>query len=492
MEGPTLSKSRILSGWQCRKRLWLEIHDPEKAVTTPSAERAFAIGHQVGDAARQLFPDGVLIGPEDPDEMPNLRAALRETQEHLAAPGPLTLFEATFEHEGVLVRCDVLLRDGDGRIRLVEVKASTKVKPVNHIDCAVQAWVLEGNGLRPDRIELAHIDNRFVYPGGGDYSGLFAFEDLTGKVLPVVPNVPDWVRDHRDLLAGPVPDIAIGPQCRNPWDCPFLLHCTPPGPDYPTRSLPGGGKAVWQLLAEGIDDMRDIPPGRLTNALQERVRRITAAGQPELRADAARTLADMDWPRYYFDFETVSFPVPVWAGTRPYQALPFQWSCHVEAADGSVEHREWLADGGEAPMRACAESLIAALGATGPVFVYTGYEARVLSDLVGQFPDLAEPLQAVSGRLVDLHPLTRDSYYHPDMKGSWSIKNVLPAIAPDLDYGALGGVQEGNAASDAFLELLDAGTTEPRRAELRSDLLRYCRLDTEALLRLRRFLSEAA
>jgi hypothetical protein len=492
MTGPTLSKSRILSGWQCRKRLWLEIHDPEKAVTTPSAERAFAIGHRVGDAARQLFPGGVLIGPEDPDDRPDLGAALRETRERLRRPGPLTLFEATFRHEGVLVRCDVLVRDAGGRVRLIEVKASTKVKPVNHIDCAVQAWVLDGAGLRPDRIELAHIDNRFVYPGGGDYSGLFAFEDLTDKVMPVLANVPGWLETYRDMLAGPVPEIAIGPQCRNPWDCPFIPHCTPPGPAYPTRSLPGGGKAVWQLLAEGVDDIRDIPPGRLTSPLQERVRRITAAGAPELDGQAAQCLSELGWPRYYFDFETVSFPIPVWPGTRPYQALPFQWSCHVEAADGGVEHREWLADGGEAPMRACAESLIEALETTGPVFVYTGYEGRVLADLARQFPDLGGPVEAILARLVDLHPLTRDSYYHPDMRGSWSIKNVLPVIAPDLDYANLGEIQEGNAASDAFIELIDPATRDARRTSIRRDLLRYCRLDTEALLRLRHFLSGAS
>ena len=492
MKGPTLSKSRILSGWQCHKRLWLEMHEPDKAEETPSMRRAYRVGHEAGRAAMELFPEGRLIGPEDPDEFPDLDAALRETRERLAGPGPLTLFEATFEHVGVLVRCDVLIRDADGRLRLVEVKASTKVKPVNHIDCAVQAWVLDGNGLRPDRIELAHIDNRFVYPGGGDYAGLFAFEDLTDKIVPVLAHVPEWLETYRALLAGPVPDIAIGPQCRNPWDCPFLAHCTPPGPDYPTRSLPGGGKAVWQLLAEGIDDIRDIPPGRLTSALQERVRRITVGGVPELRPDAGKALAALGWPRYYFDFETVSFPVPVWAGTRPYQALPFQWSCHVEAADGDVEHREWLADGGEAPMRACAESLITALGDSGPVFVYTGYEARVLADLVRQFPDLAEPLEAIGTRLVDLHPLTRDSYYHPEMRGSWSIKNVLPAIAPDLDYAGLGEIQEGNAASDAFLELLDPETSEDRRTSIRHDLLRYCRLDTEALFRLRHFLSSAS
>jgi hypothetical protein len=492
MAGQLLSKSKILSGWQCHKRLWLELHEPDKAIETPSMRRAFAIGHEVGRVVTQLFPDGILIGPEDPDELPDLDAALDETRERLAGPGPLTLFEATLQHGGVLVRCDVLVRDALGDIRLVEVKASTKVKPVNYIDCAVQTWVLAGAGLHPVRVELAHIDNQFVYAGNGDYAGLFAFEDLTDRVAPMLENVPDWVHLYQEVIAGPMPPIEVGPQCRNPFDCPFLAHCRPEDPLYPTRLLPGGGKAVWQLLADGVEDIRDIPPGRLTSEIQERVRRVTAAGQAELRPDAAALLGTLGWPRYFLDFETVSFPVPVWAGTRPYQALPFQWSCHVQRESGELRHREWLAEGDGPPMREFAETVIDALGDTGPVFVYTGFEARILKELADRFVDLAGPLSAIGSRLVDLHPVARASYYHPDMLGSWSIKKVLPTIAPDLDYAGLGDVQEGGAASEAFLGLMDPETSAERRETLRADLLRYCKLDTEALVRLRDFLAGAS
>jgi hypothetical protein len=481
-----LSKSKLLAGWQCRKRLWLEVHAAASAAHSAATERVFRIGHEVGELARRLFPGGVLIGHDT-----DLAAALAQTEALMARPGPLTLYEATFRHEGVLVRTDILVRDQAGRVRLVEVKSATGVKPVNYIDCGIQAWVLAGVGLAPERIELGHIDNRFVYPGGGDYEGLLAFADLSGKVQPLLAEVPRWLADFRALLEGGMPEIRIGPQCRNPYECAFLGYCTPPQPDYPVSRLPGGGKAVWQLLEEGIDDIRDVPPGYLGSETQERVRRVTVSGKAELKPAAGEALRALPWPRYYFDFETVSLPVPLWAGTRPYQPLPFQWSCHVETAAGVLEHREFLADGSGPPMRACAETLLAALGDAGPVMVYTSYEAGVLKTLAALYPHLAPGLEAIGERLFDLYPLTRQNYYHPDMLGSWSIKAVLPTLAPDLSYAALGEVQEGSAASDAFLEIMAPETTGTRRAALRENLLRYCELDTLAMLRLSRALGEA-
>jgi len=501
MSDHLLSKTRMLSGWQCAKRLWLETRRPEYEDVSRDTLRAFAKGHRVGEAAHTLFPGGILIG----GDRTTPAKAVEETRQALQSRGPLTLFEGAFVHQGVMVRTDILLRNTLGDLRLIEVKASTGVKPYHYVDCAIQTWVLAGLGLHPTRIELAHVNNAFVYHGkdsgdnngeddnvehgGNEYSGLLVFEDITDKVAPMLEQVPRWVEEFEDVLAGDLPPLDIGPQCKNPYVCPFLAHCTPPQADYPVTSLPGGGKSVWQLRAAGINDIRDIPADTLTSDTQEWVRRVTIAGQPELKPAAAAELGALDWPRFYFDFETVDFAVPIWRGTRPYQALPFQWSCHVEPADGQLEHREFLADGDGAPMRACAESLILALETAGPVFVYTGFEQRVLTDLAALFPDLADDLNAIIGRLFDLHPLTRANYYHPDMKGSWSIKAVLPTLATDLDYGALGEIQEGTAASEAFMEMMQASTGEDRRRALRDDLLAYCKLDTLALVELTRALA---
>ncbi len=184
----------------------------------------------------------------------------------------------------------------------------------------------------------------------------------------------------------------------------------------------------------------------------------------------------------------MQFAVPIWAGTRPWEQLPFQWSCHIERAPGELEHREFLDTSGDAPMRACAETLLKTLGTQGPVFVYSGFERRILGELADRFPDLAAGLHAVSGRLVDLLPVTREAWYHPAMKGSWSIKDVLPTVAPDLDYADLGEVADGTAAQNAFAEAIHPGTPPERADEIAASLLSYCSYDTLALVRLGRFL----
>jgi hypothetical protein len=487
-----LSKSKLISGWQCARRLWLDVYEPDLADYGADAEQKFATGHEVGEAAQNLFPGGVLIGHDH-----ELSEALTETETLLAQPGPLTLFEATFRYDDVLIRADILQRDAQGALRVIEVKAATKLKEYYVIDCAIQLhvvrhvvseWVSQGvsQGVGDDRIrfELAHINNQFVYQGDGNYEGLLTFVDVTDRASKWLPQVPQLIDKMRIMLADVEPAIEPGPQCSNPFDCPFIGHCAPRTTDYPIDSLPGSKAVKRQLIEEGYEDIREIPVGRLENDNQERVRRVTHAGKPEIDPAAAAILSDLPYPRYYFDCETVAMPVPIWKNTRPYQAYPFQWSCHVEMEDGRLEHCEFLVKGSGPPMRVFAESLIRALGSDPrPVIVYTSYEKGILSALAERFPDIAGPISAIIERLFDLHPLTRSSYYHPDMHGSWSIKAVLPTIAPDLSYAEVGEVTDGMAAAGAYRSMLVDALSEERQAEIRRDLKAYCELDTLAMVR---------
>jgi hypothetical protein len=194
-------------------------------------------------------------------------------------------------------------------------------------------------------------------------------------------------------------------------------------------------------------------------------------------------LAVYGYPRFAFDFETIEFGIPIWAGTRPYRNVPFQWSCHIERAPGEFEHKEFLDLSGSDPSRACAEALLHTLESAGPIFGYNaGFERGVLRELGNRFSDLARALEAVSGRFVDLLPIVRRRYYHPDMRGSRSLKDVLPTIAPDLDYGELEGVHEGRGAGEAFLAAIAPEATEERKKEIAPQLLAYCGRDTWAVI----------
>ena len=478
----SLSKSKVMSGLQCHKRLYLEVHRPDLLDYSEQAQRAFAIGDEVGEAARGQHPGGTLVAHQD-----DLRVALDRTRQLLESPGNLTLFEAAFQNGRTLVRADIFTRDGND-YQLVEVKAATQPKPHYLSDVAIQSWVIKGAGYALRSAHLAHIDKTFVYPGGGDYHGLFTTHDLTGETGAVIEQLPRQVAELQEVLRGPEPEIEIGTHCNDPYECPFKSHCSPEGAEYPVRILPRGGRLVETLAAEGYGDLRDVPAERLEKEQHLRVWRVTRAGTAELLADSVAGLRALPFPRFYLDFETGQFPVPIWAGTRPYEQLPFQWSCHIETADGRLAHREFLDASGEAPMRAFAESLIAVLGSSGPVLVYSSFERTQVNALIARFPDLAAPLAAIVARLFDLLPVTQAAYYHPQMKGSWSMKAVLPTIAPELDYGALGEVQHGGGAQVAYRELIHPTTARERREKLMRDLKAYCAQDTLGLVRVARYL----
>ncbi len=477
-----------MAALQCERRLWLEIHRPGLAQVSAATRAAFATGHEVGDLARTLYSathgEGPLLEYDG-----GLTAALSLTERLLADPADTRpLYEATFQHQGILVRLDVLLRDPAG-MHLIEVKSATSLKPEHVTDCAIQAWVARGAGLDFRRISLAHIDNRFVYAGDGDYRGLLVEHDITRDVLARQAMVPQWLAAAQAAVAGnKEPHVAPGKRCVTPYECAFMQHCWPGGTAYPVQSLGGDRELLGSFVAAGIRDLRDVPTGRLTRADHLRIQAVTRAGLPQLDPEVGEFVRGLGFPRYFLDFETIGPAVPLFAGTRPYEALPFQFSCHALDADGQIEHRSHLDLNGTDPRRGCAEALLVALDDDGPVLVYTGYEQRVIAGLALRFPDLAPRLQLVSRRLVDLHPVIRRHFYHPDMQGSWSLKKILPLVAPDLSYGA-GEIQDGNAASTAWFEAQLPETSAERRAVLASELTRYCALDTEGLLRLSRYFS---
>lgn len=477
-----LSKSRVLAHLQCPRRLWLQVHRTELAEYDGGTTARFAAGTLVGEIARWFYPDGTLI------DTTNNAQALEDTA-RLLDGSPRPLFEATLQADGVLVQADLLWPDGNGRWGLTEVKSSTSVKDYHYLDAAVQARIARAAGIKLSRVEIAHVDNRFIYPGDGDYDGLLTRADITGEIASLEAEVPAWITSARATLDGDDPETPPGDHCHDPYDCPFLGHCVPFDPTvFPPEILPRQRGLAAMLRAEGHDDLRDVPAARLTNPLHRRVHEVTQTGRAFLDPAAGRILETLPRPHYYLDFETIQFAVPVWTGTRPYQQIPFQWSCHIEDDSGAITHHEFLAEPPADPRRAFATTMLGALGDRGPVFVYhAAFERTRIHELADAFPDLAPALQAVAARIVDLLPIVREHYYHRDMRGSWSIKAVLPTIAPELSYGDL-EVSDGGMAQVAFAELMQHGLPAERRAQLRNSLVKYCELDTRAMVRVARFL----
>jgi CRISPR/Cas system-associated exonuclease Cas4 (RecB family) len=481
-----LSKSKITMFEQCPKRLWLSLHRPELAQVDDGIEARFATGHEIGAIACSLLPDGVMIEAE-----PDLEAALSTTKALLDGGHHQPIFEATLEHDGVLVRIDVLEPDGAGGWRMAEVKSSTRPKDYHISDIATQLWVARMAGLQISSAAIRHIDNSFALKVEGDYAGLLTDTDLSAAAEPIVATRAEVVAAAREALAGDEPSIAPGAHCDSPFACEFAEYCQqalPPGPEWPVTVLPSGGGRRW--LERGTTDLFDVDPSALSNRIHARVYRATVTGEHFHDAAGARA-AMSDWgpPRTWLDFETIAFAAPRWIGTRPYQQVPFQFSAHVEQEDGSIEHHEFLSLDGTDPRRSCAEALIHLIPQTGAVIGYNAaFEKARILELSECCPDLVEDLRGIAERVVDLLPITRANWYHRDQRGSWSIKAVLPTVDAALDYATL-EVKDGGNAQAAYLEAIDPACCDDRREVLGHALKAYCSLDTWAMIAVARHLA---
>ena len=348
-----LSKSKLLSLVQCPRKLWLEMYRPE-LVDEPSAERAalLATGNRIGELARQLYGDGAghLVSFER-----GLRAAIDSTRALIAAGGREPIFEATFDHDGVSVRIDVLERS-EAQPKLIEVKSSARVKDHYLDDVAIQTWALAQNGLTPRQIVVATVDTTFVYQGDGRYEGLLVETDVTTAVHERLAVVPRLVSEARRTLAHlDEPAVAVGMHCNAPHGCEFYAHCAPPAGEFPLLGLGGSKEKLFELMHLGYGDLREVPEDKLASEAQRRIWQQTRLGKPHVGAELRALVSSLAFPRYYLDFETIAPAVPIFAGTRPFEMLPFQWSCHIETSRGEVEHAEFLEVGREAPMRHLAD-----------------------------------------------------------------------------------------------------------------------------------------
>lgn len=476
---------------QCPKRLWLEVHAADEKVVSVAAERAFAIGHDVGETARRVYDGdgrGVLVDPF----ADGFARAIAQTEELMRQDNPPPVFEATLSSGRAIALADVMLPLPGGGWKMIEVKSSTRVKDYHHDDVAVQWHIARAAGVDMRQLALAHIDNSWTYPGDGQYRGLFAEVDLTEEAGARDAEVKQWIAEGRKIvsLARP-PEVEPGEQCQYPFRCGFyhVCHKQEEEPMFPADWLPYKNATLKALVYEqGVCDMRDVPDNMLS-PLQKRVKRCTIDNVGHIdHAGAREELGPREPPWHFLDFETAMFAVPIWAGTRPYQQLVFQYSLHRLDADGDLRHMEFLNTSGRDPSRAVAESLLRDCGEAGAVFVYSPFEKARIRELAGRFADLADGLHAINARIVDLLPITRRRYYHPAQRGSFSIKAVLPTVAPSLNYADLDGIQDGMMAMDAYAEAAHPETPPARKQEIERQLREYCRLDTYAMLRLWRLL----
>jgi len=478
-----ISKSRFVAGCQCLKRLYLQVHKPELAAEPDDTSDAIIEqGREVGLLARKLFPGGIEVCATGLDQ------AIRTTRELAANHEVPAIFEGVFEHDGVLVRVDVLQRRKDERWRLIEVKSTTDVKDHHLEDVAIQHRVVSSSGVDLAASCLAHVSRDYVYEGGTiDASRFFRIRNLTRQVEKLQAELTVQLRSEFQVLAMPeAPNIPAGRHCSNPFTCEFFDHCNPPIPEDHILRLPRiHASTVAKLVALGVQSIHDIPENYPLTGRLRRACTSVQMGQPWFSPEIGEELRKLKYPLYFVDFETVNPALPRFAGMRPYDQIPFQWSVHVQREPGAVpEHFEFLATDKSDPRQAFISALCDVLGDGGSIVVYhRQFESQRLSELASWLPDFSERINKIQRRLWDLLPIMRDHVYHPAFGGSYSLKSVLPALVPDMTYAGM-EVADGQAAGLAWESVVRGDCDEGERERKRRALLEYCTQDTLGMLRL--------
>ncbi len=478
-----ISKTKFMAGIQCLKRLYLLVHEPELATQAAGAgEAIIEQGREVGLLARQLFPGGVEV------QGGSLNEAIRITKELLANPEVPAIFEGAFEHDGVIVKTDILQRRKESHWRLVEVKSTADVKDQHIADVAIQSYVLSGSGLKLASVWLAHINREYVFTGTKvDPHQFFLFRNLTNRAKNLRPELVLRLRSQFRILAMPTPpDTPTGPHCINPVVCEFFHHCNQALPEDHIGYLPRLNASVAEQLEEmGVESIHEIPADFELSEFQRRVCTAMQTGQPWFSADLKTEFEALKYPLYFMDFETVNPAIPRFVGMHPYDHVPFQFSVHIQQEPGAPpSHFEFLAMDSGDPRPAFISSLCEALGESGSIVVYNEqFESQRLWELAGWLPEYNQRIRDIQSRLWDLLPVVRNHVYHPAFGGSFSLKAVLPALVPEMTYEGM-EVPNGQAAGLAWEAMIGEKSTESERQAMRRALLEYCGQDTLALVRL--------
>jgi predicted RecB family nuclease len=480
---PILSKTRYVAGLKCPLRLWHQCYNRNVSVVSPVTQAAFDTGHSVGDLATRLYPGGIRM---DTDPLRH-GAAVRSTREALNNPNLPAIYEAAFLFDAVQVKVDILERAGNDKWNIIEVKSSTKVKDEHVPDVGIQCYVLKGAGLNIGRAYLMHVNNQYVYDGEQlQLEHFFSFSDVTDQALSYQAEIPGRLAQLRDMLSRDYPPDALPYRgCNSPTPCEFWEYCTREMPEQAVMALPGiSRKKMDELATMGIREIGDIPESFPLSIKQKRARDCVRNGEEYIERELDHELKDVEYPIHFLDFETLGLAIPRYAGTRPYQTVPFQWSDHVLHEDGTVEHRDYLCEEDRDPREEFASTLLDALGTKGSIFMYTTYEEAVLKELAENLPEHREHVLALLDRLKDLYSIISAHFYHPKFHGSFSLKSVLPALLPEMSYETL-SIQEGQEAGLKYLRMIDPTTGPQEKETVKKDLLTYCGHDTLAMVRIR-------
>lgn len=400
-----------------------------------------------------MFEDGATLGFNNFDEYNTLT---NRTQQALI-DGHTTIYQSRFVWGEYNCLPDIINIVGDKEIDLYEIKSSTRVKEDHLYDLAFQRAVIEANGFKIRKIFVIYVNNSYVRHGDINPTELTKIDDVT--------------------LA--VHNLALFTSSNMPLALEIMKSDTMPDPD-PVYLSKLGDKREWQAIYESFVPV-DVPDYSNT--------------KPSIQKQEVEAfLGTLEYPLYFLDYETMSAVVPYFEGHRPYQQIPSQYSLHIlDTPDGELRQTEYLHRDNSDPSLPIAQHLIQDIGDHGSIITWNMSFEKACNVTLGTLnPQYSDAMAAINERIVDLMiPFKPKNgwYSDPRFEGSASIKKVLPVVVPSLSYKDL-DIQNGGNAQALWMQAVLDGNREDKENIL-DNLLKYCRLDTLAMVEIYRQLKQS-
>ena len=485
-----LSKSKYCNGIQCHKMLWLDKNKPE-VKTEIDNDSVLEQGNFVHEVARYLFKNHINIEYTD-----NLNEMIKDTYRTIESYKDIIITEASFNYQHNFCSVDILKKQGE-KYEIYEVKSSTELKDVYINDASYQYYVLTNLGFNVTKCSIIIINSKYVRHGSLDLNELFLIQDITNDVINLQMTVKDNIQSINAYMEEMLePDKDISENCFKPYPCPFFKYCTRHLPENNVFKIANmRTNTKLKLYYDGKYKYEDLLSEDIKEDYKQQIEFDLYDKEPYINKEKiTEFLNTLSYPLYFLDFETYQMPIPLYDNVSPYEQIPFQYSLHyLKEENTPLNHLEYLAPSGVDPRRKLAEALVKDIPLDVCTLAYNmTFEKTVIKKLANLYPDLQEHLMNIYYNIKDLMvPFKNREYYTKEMHGSYSIKYVLPALFPNeesLDYHNLDLIHNGSEAMNSFRDL--EKMNEETKVYTRERLLKYCELDTYAMVKIYEKLKE--
>jgi len=484
----SLTKTLILSGIQCEKKLWFELNDKIK-----SKDKAiFRSGNRFNDVVRKHYGKGINLSDEKEFE-----TVIKKTKEAIQSNNINVIYEAGFLFKKTFIRADVLVKK-DNQWTILEAKASTSVKDINISDLAVQSYIVKKSGIEVISNKIIHINKEFIYKGNENYKDLIVEVDITKEVLAKEKEVEHLIDKFLPLKKSDCPKKEVGPHCKDPYPCHYFERCYPPETDIENVSykiLPYYGKKIENFCKTNkIEKLKDIPKDLLQSSRKDYaenyhqiIQEAHIKNTPWVNKDISEQFKKWKMPFYFMDFETIQQGVPIIQNTKPFEQVPFQWSVHkLSQKGGALEEFSFIDFADQDIELNFLKKLIEIVGDQGTIFVHNHpFEKGVLNKLKEKpkMKSYSDQVDSIIDRIEDTLELTRKNFYSPEMFGKYSLKKIVQAIPTQISYKSEDedAVSDGGDAQLAWFKCTDIESKHKEKENYKNELIKYCSKDTEAM-----------